>query len=40
MKVFQVQNLPITEKQKIEKWDRSMPIKTLPLLDKASVKLQ
>lgn len=40
MKFFQVQNMPITEKWKIEEWDRSVPIQTLVLLDKTSAKLQ
>lgn len=40
MEVFQVQNVPITEKWKIEKWDRSVPIQSLNILDKTSAKLQ
>lgn len=40
MEVFQVQNVPITEKWKIEKWDRSVPIQSLSILDKTSAKLQ
>lgn len=40
MKVFQVQNVRVTEKWETEKWDRSVPIQSLTLLDKISAKLQ